>query len=149
MGCLIGFPDYFGDTQVLSQPPVQQLGSLTVNEDTLNVELCTKEELKNLIIHNLTNFQDDLMNTSSRCVILCALTCFIYEEILNQRWHPRLNDAIRRIFKDLDFREHFNPVLVKMSCDNLRFLSILANLIFQYEIQYAINIINELNQCLV
>ena len=36
-----------------------------------------------------------------------------------------------------------------MSCDNLRFLSVLANLIFQNEIQYAINIINELNQCLV
>ncbi len=36
-----------------------------------------------------------------------------------------------------------------MSCDNLRFLSVLANIIFQNEIQYAINIINELNQCLV
>ena len=36
-----------------------------------------------------------------------------------------------------------------MSCDNLRFLSVLAHLIFQNEIQYAINIINELNQCLV
>ena len=36
--------------------------------------------------------------------------------------------------------QHYN--LIKMSCDNLRFLSILANQIFQWEIQYAINIIN-------
>ena len=149
LGCLIGFPDYFGDMHVLTQPAIDQHGSLIVNEDILSVEFCSKEDLKNLIIQNITNFSDDIFNTNSRCVILCALTCFIYEEILNQRWHPRLNDAIRRIFKDLDFREQFNPVLVKMSCDNLRFLSILANLIFQYEIQYAINIINELNQCLV
>lgn len=36
-----------------------------------------------------------------------------------------------------------------MSCDNLRFLSCLAHLIFQKDIQYAIDIINVLNQCLV
>lgn len=152
LGCLIGFPDYFGDMQVLSKSVSQPLGSLQSSfdgENTLHVELCTKEEMKNLIIHNLTNFTDEISNTNSRCVILCSLTCFIYDEILNQRWHPRLNDAIKRIFKDLDFREQFNPVLVKMSCDNLRFLSILAISIFQYEIQYAINIINMLNQCLV
>lgn len=130
--------------QILSKPPKLPLGSLQATEtsDSLCVELYTKETMKNLIIHNLTNFSDEINNTSSRCVILCALTCFIYDEILNQRWHPRLNDAIKRIFKDLDFRESFNPVLVKMSCDNLRFLSVLAGLIFQYEIQYAINIIN-------
>jgi hypothetical protein len=38
--------------------------------------------------------------------------------------------------------KQYNPVLVKMSCDNLRFLSCLSSLIFQREIQYAINIIN-------
>ena len=141
LGCLIGFPDYFGDMQILNKP--------SESPGNLDVENYTKESMKNLIIHNLTNFSDEINNTSSRCVILCSLTCFIYDEILNQRWHPRLNDAIKRIFKDLDFRESFNPVLVKMSCDNLRFLSVLATPIFQYEIQYAINIINELNQCLV
>ena len=53
------------------------------------------------------------------------------------------------IILDLDSRDQLNLVLIKMCCDNLRFLSVLANLIFQNEIQYAINIINELNQCLV
>lgn len=154
LGCLISFPDYFGDLQVLSKPTIQPLGSLQPSdaadpETNLHVEKCSREELKNLIIHSVTNFTDDITNTNSRCVVLCTLTCFIYDEILNERWHPRLNDAIKRIFKDLDFREQFNLVLVKMSCDNLRFLSALATSIFQYEIQYAINIINMLNQCLV
>ena len=49
----------------------------------------------------------------------------------------------------MDSRDQANLILIKMSCDNLRFLSVLANIIFQNEIQYAINIINELNQCLV
>ena len=40
------------------------------------------------------------------------------------------------------FLKNYNPTLVKMSCDNLRFLSCLANMIFQKDIQYAINIIN-------
>ncbi len=89
-----------------------------MNLDVLNVEFCSKEDLKNLIIQNLTNFNDDIFNTNSRCIILCALTCFIYEEILNQRWHPRLNDAIRRIFKDLDFREvkNFSQIFLRIYC---------------------------------
>jgi hypothetical protein len=172
LGCLIAFPDYFGDMHVLGKPANQPLGSLSPEKllkissspDTaptvpppavtpadpadLPIELCTKEDLKNLIVHNLVNFSDDAANTNSRCVIICTLTCFIYDEILNQRWHPRLNDAIKRIFRDLDSRESFNPVLVKMSCDNLKFLSILAISIFQYEIQYAINIIN-VSKCVI
>ena len=135
-------------------------------DENLSIDFYTKEELKNLIVQSITNFNDDYLNTNSRCVILCALTCFIYDQILNHKWHhQRLNDSIKRIFKDLDFKDvfiffsyfflvikiqnlffckikSFNPVLVKMSCDNLRFLSILANVIFQNEIQYAINIIN-------
>ena len=104
LGCLMIFPDYFGDMQVLVKNP-NPLSSSASPEESIVVEFCTKEDLKNLIIYNLTNFTDDITNTNSRCAILCILTCFIYEEILNQRWHPRLNDAIRRIFKDLDFRE--------------------------------------------
>ena len=101
--------------QVLSKIPMPPLGTLhSLNEinNNLRVEQCSKEELKNLVIHNLTNFSDDIANTSSRCVILCTLTCFIYEEILNQRWHPRLNDAIKRVFKDLDFREVDQTILI-------------------------------------
>ncbi len=166
LGCLIAFPDYFGDMHVLGRLPKQSLGTASPEKllkissspdkavtpppqasgnSELPIELCTKEDLKNLIVHNLVNFSDDQANTNSRCVIICTLTCFIYDEILNKRWHPRLNDAIQRIFRDLDSRESFNLILVKMSCDNLKFLSILATSIFQYEIQYAINIINVRN----
>lgn len=72
----------------------------------LIVENASKDEIKNLIIQSLVAFNDDYFNNNSRCVILCALTCFIYDEILNQRWNiKRLNEAIKRIFKDLDFRD--------------------------------------------
>jgi hypothetical protein len=75
-------------------------------DDNLPVEFYSKEELKSLIIQTLVEFSDDYSNNNSRCVILCALTCYIYDEILNQRWNfRRLNEAIKRIFKDLDFRE--------------------------------------------
>lgn len=166
LGCLIGFPDYFGDMKLLnlvspsaSSPSPQnspQGASSSAHssstssssfDENLTIDVFSKEELKNQIIHSLTTFSDEPTNTNSRCVVLCALTCYIYDEITNQRFHPRLNEAIKRIFKDLDSRDHYH--LIKMSCDNLRFLSILANPIFQWEIQYAINIINELNQCLV
>lgn len=72
----------------------------------LIVESMSREETKNLIIQSLVNFTDDYFNNNSRCVILCALTCFIYDEILNQRWNTkRLTEAIKRIFRDLEFRD--------------------------------------------
>ncbi len=75
-------------------------------DENLAIDFLTKEELKNLIVQSITSFSDDYLNTNSRCVILCALTCFIYDQILNHKWnHQRLNDSIKRIFKDLDFRE--------------------------------------------
>ncbi len=151
LGCLICFPDYFGDMKVLNRDPsLNQSPNTTSSEDNLTIDFYTKEELKNFLIQNISNFTDDFTNTNSRCVILCSLTCFIYDEILNNNWnHARLNEAIKRIFKDLDSRDQANLVLFKMSYDNLRFLSILANILFQNEIQYTVNIINELNQCLV
>lgn len=76
------------------------------NQETLAVEFYHKEELKNLIIQTLVDFNEDYFNNDTRCVIVCALTCYIYDEILSQRWNlRRLNDAIKRIFKDLDFKE--------------------------------------------
>jgi hypothetical protein len=129
------------------------------NELALGIDTYSREDMKNLIISTLVNFTGGssggpsasvaaeslsaTSQTSARCVVLCSLTCFIFDEIFNQKWNARrLNDAIRRIFKDLDFRDNYNPVLIKMSCDNLRFLSCLATTIFQRDIQYAINIIN-------
>jgi hypothetical protein len=123
--------------------------------DSLGFDTYSREDMKNLIVSTLANFTggqvpgtpiDNSVTstfTASRCVVLCSLTCFIFDEIFNQKWNTRrLNDAIRRIFKDLEFRENYNPTLIKMCCDNLRFLSCLATMIFQKDIQYAINIIN-------
>ena len=154
LGCLIGFPDYFGDMKLLNQistsPSPHQSQSSPSGapfqgssasssfsqsiDENLTIEQFSKEELKNQIIHSLTSFNDEPSNTNSRyplaitktiqsisidrinfehifstaswrCVVLCALTCFIFDEITNQRFHPRLNDAIKRIFKDLDSRD--------------------------------------------
>lgn len=94
----------------LSSPPTHNssLNSSSSAEENLIVDFYHKEELKNLIVQTLANFNDDYFNNNSRCVILCALTCYIYDEIINQRWNlRRLNDAIKRIFKDLDFKEVF------------------------------------------
>ena len=118
LGCLICFPDYFGDMKVLNRDPViPPLNQSPVNantnnssnntastglstDDNLTIDFYTKEELKNILIQNISNFADDFTNTNSRCVVLCSLTCFIYDEILNNNWnHARLNDAIKRIFK--------------------------------------------------
>ena len=102
LGCFICFPDYFGDMKVLNKDPAPQLNQLASNsaEDNLTIDFYTKEELKNFLIQNITNFTDNISNTNSKCVILCSLTCFIYDEILNNNWnHARLNDAIKRIFK--------------------------------------------------
>lgn len=116
LGCLIGFPDYFGDMKVLNynsaSSPSQNSSPSIVNnkqlDENLSIDFYTKEELKNLIVQSITNFSDDYLNTNSRCVILCALTCFIYDQILNHKWHhQRLNDSIKRIFKDLDFKDVF------------------------------------------
>ncbi len=80
--------------------------ALSALDENLSIDFLTKEELKNLLVQSLTSFSDDYLNTNSRCMILCSLTCFIYDQILNYKWHhQRLNDSIRRIFKDLDFRE--------------------------------------------
>ena len=114
LGCLISFPDYFGDMKVLNQTPsnsfANQSSPIHSNNsssgENLTIDFFTKEEIKNFIIQNLTTFTDDFSNTNSRCVILCSLTCFIYDEVINNRWNSvRLNEAIKRIFKDLDFRE--------------------------------------------
>ena len=142
IGCLISFPDYFGDVRVLrsgesrspppqaapSSSPTDSSGSESEeDEDELGVELCTREELKSLVVQALALFGIDEIssasaagvngsflaansnsqnNTAARCTVLCSLTCFIHDEIYNQKWHAkRLNDAIKRIFKDLDLRE--------------------------------------------
>ena len=116
LGCLIGFPDYFGDMKVLglataaatSSSPKKSIDSHSEDseEKQLSVDPVNREDMKTLIVQALANFVDDSANTNSRCVILCSLTCFIFDEIFNQKWNARrLNDAIRRIFKDLDFRE--------------------------------------------
>ena len=119
----------------------------------------SRDELKTLIVRSLADFvvpcvttDNDATNAvglSARAAILCAATCFLYDQMANPlvEWHSaRLNDTIRRLFRELD---SFNLVLVKISCDQLRFLACLADAIFHHDIQYAINIINELNQCLV
>lgn len=81
-------------------------GGSSASAGGLIVESMSREETKNLIIQSLVNFVDDYFNNNSRCVILCALTCLIYDEIINQRWNTkRLTEAIKRIFRDLEFRD--------------------------------------------
>jgi len=111
LGCFICFPDYFGDMKMLNKnsspannisPSKNILDSNNSADDNLKIDFFTKEEIKNLLVQNISNFIDDYTNTNSRCVILCSLTCFIYDEILNNNWnHARLNDAIKRIFKGI------------------------------------------------
>lgn len=112
LGCLIAYPDYFGDlkvfvaTPVSSSPKKPSSDESTLPGDELNIEQLNKEDLKTLIVHSLATFSDDPSNVNSRCVILCSLTCFIFDEIYNQKWNAkRLNDAIKRIFRDLESKE--------------------------------------------
>lgn len=108
--------------------------SFQEENSNLIVENLNKEEMKNLIIQSLVGFNDDYFNNNSRCVILCALTCFIYDEILNQRWNiRRLNEAIKRIFKDLDFRE---VLFLTISRKSLKLMQ-LFNVYFSTSLLYS------------
>ncbi|CAF0829024.1 unnamed protein product [Brachionus calyciflorus] len=180
LGAFICLPDFYDETISFLSPAITTVKSsssssspsittsttsLAIQDPILNTVQFTREEFKNLLISTLGNFElsigSDLDNSTSmsnfnnsKCVLLCSLTCFIFDEILStsssKTWNLiRLNEACKKIFKDLEYRDQYSPILIKMSCDNLRFLSCLANFIFQKDIQFAINIINELNQCLV
>jgi hypothetical protein len=169
LGCLISFPEYFGDIYVFSsnKGEIKTITDDSITEknsnnddknllttendsenDDLSVDFITVDQTKDLIINSLISFDDDPTNINSRSVILSALTCFIYDEILNRRWHPRLDQAIKYIFKQLQNGvDDLNLVLVKICCDNIRFLSVLADLIFQKKIQFAVDIMNVVNPC--
>ena len=57
LGCLICFPDYFGDMKVLNRDPsLNQSPNTTSSEDNLTIDFYTKEELKNFLIQNISNF---------------------------------------------------------------------------------------------
>ena len=86
----------------------------------------SRDELKTLIVRSLADFvvpcvttdndANNAVGLSARAAILCAATCFLYDQMANPlvEWHSaRLNDTIRRLFRELD---SFNLVLVKISC---------------------------------
>ncbi len=120
LGCLISFPDFYGNLKVLTNS--DQIASKNIKNDNeeenetnnceLTCELFGRERMKNLLVNALTSFNDELSATASRSIVLCALTCFIFDEIYNHKWDvqrandsQRLNDAIKRIFKDLDLKD--------------------------------------------
>ena len=164
LGTFVCLPDYYGDSITFLTPTAKSTASPNAGaNEFLNTVQFSREEFKNLLVNAFSSFElslgSDLDNASclntfnsSKSVLLCTLTCFIYDEILSHSnsWNStRLTEACKKIFKELEYRDQYSPVLIKMSCDSLRFLSCLASFIFQKEIQFAINIINELNQCLV
>lgn len=105
-------------SQLYSSSPSNKSDNLSDGFDSsLNVDTYTREDFKTMLIHAICNFEilpnsDTNINnyTNSRCVILCSLTCFIYDEIISSNnsksWNTQLlNEASKRIFKDLDFRD--------------------------------------------
>lgn len=139
LATLCGYSNYYGDVTVLNK-------SLEDNE--LMVDTLSIDQFKDTLIENLVLFQafDD---NKTRNIISCALTCYIYEETISSNWNrKRLVDALKPLFDDLDCKDG-NLIRTRISCENIRFLASLADLLFDYDSQYPIDIIAKLNNCLL
>jgi hypothetical protein len=146
---LPGLINYFSEIQVFNDMQIK-------NDTQIATDQLSTDSFKDLLIFNLTtSFNENDLNT--RAIITNVITCFLYEEIYKRNWHKkRLDDCVRQLYSNLDLKNAdtqpsvTNMMIIKLTCDNLRVLSQLSDIIFgQFNIQYAIDIISNLNNCLV
>lgn len=82
----------------------------------------------------------------ARCIALSALGMFVYRELSNATFHPKIKDAINILLLALRFN---HKVVAQVSCDVLSLLCEHASILHAYHPRLAARVISELSHTLI
>ncbi|XP_033639628.1 ral GTPase-activating protein subunit alpha-2-like isoform X1 [Asterias rubens] len=107
LGSLVCFPNLFCNITVL-QPSPKDISTMQC------------KDVKDHLIKALLKCSRKEPMSEARCIALCSLGIFLYEEVSHATFHPRTRDAISVLLASLKFN---NRTVAQVACDMLLLLA--------------------------
>ncbi|XP_038071739.1 ral GTPase-activating protein subunit alpha-1-like [Patiria miniata] len=107
LGSLVCFPNLFCNITVLQPSPKD-----------INTMQC--KDVKDHLIKALIKCSRKEPMCEARCIALCSLGIFLYEEMAHVTFHPRTREAISVLLASLKFN---NRIVAQVACDMLLLLA--------------------------
>ncbi|XP_071509719.1 ral GTPase-activating protein subunit alpha-1-like [Diadema antillarum] len=106
LGSLVCFPNMFCNLTVF-QPSSKDLSTMVCSDI---------KPVKDHLITILLKCGKKEPNCEARCIALCGLGIFVYEELVHTTFHPRVKEAINVLLASLKFH---NKLVGQVACDML------------------------------
>ncbi|XP_041468944.1 ral GTPase-activating protein subunit alpha-1-like isoform X2 [Lytechinus variegatus] len=106
LGSLVCFPNMFCNLTVF-QPAPKDISTMVCKDI---------KPVKDHLISILLKCGKKEPNCEARCIALCGLGIFVYEELAHTTFHPRIKEAINVLLASLKFQ---NKLVGQVACDML------------------------------
>ncbi|XP_071832893.1 ral GTPase-activating protein subunit alpha-1-like isoform X4 [Apostichopus japonicus] len=110
LGSLVCFPNMFCNLNLLEPN----------SPDIVCIKGPDMSPVKDLLLGILLKCGKKEPNSEARCIALCSLSIFLYEELVHATFHSRMKDALNVLLVSLKFS---SKQVAQMACDMLLMLS--------------------------